>query len=272
MPRKNVPHEVDELADKLRQDDSFYPGRSQEDRTGLAYAIAWKQYNKKHPKSKKKAGSQEPLIKLSALADYLDECGLEHYAAELTDMMYRLSEEFSEEGPTEEDTAFKVNPDFNEHFEIKIKTDSKTGFAPQAVIYDKGRKECLGTDGTYGYHKIGTAYGPEEVHDLICDYVQKLDEDHAHNSAKVSYFEIDKSKGRELQAIVKAMQNNLLPKKAKYSFASICEHGLPLELWSQGSGCKLVRTAEGIVAEIADTESLRFTEGQDGFPQLIVKK
>lgn len=51
MPRPNIPHEVDQLADELISKKDFYPNKTLKKRKELAYAISWKQHNKKIKKS-----------------------------------------------------------------------------------------------------------------------------------------------------------------------------------------------------------------------------
>lgn len=72
MPRKNVPHEVDEIADaimeRLRKDKK---NLSEDRMYDIAYGTAWTQYKKKHPGYKKKSSSENHLI----FAQYLDDLG-----------------------------------------------------------------------------------------------------------------------------------------------------------------------------------------------------
>lgn len=72
MPRKNVPHEVDEIADaimaRMRKDKK---NLSEDRMYDIAYGTAWTQYKKKHPEHKKKSSSVSNL----KLAQYLDELG-----------------------------------------------------------------------------------------------------------------------------------------------------------------------------------------------------
>lgn len=72
MPRKNVPHEVDEIADaimaRMRKDKK---NMSEDRMYDIAYGTAWSQYKKKHPEYKKKSSATSVL----KLAQYLDDLG-----------------------------------------------------------------------------------------------------------------------------------------------------------------------------------------------------
>lgn len=53
-----MPKAVEELKDKLLSDPKFYEDKSPEEQESIAWAIAYKQYNQKKKKTKKKADSQ----------------------------------------------------------------------------------------------------------------------------------------------------------------------------------------------------------------------
>lgn len=77
MPRKNVPHRVDEIADSIMKSmkDKKLPKEKQYD---IAYGTAWKQYYKENPKAKESRKNKKASDILSdlKLAQKLDDLGL----------------------------------------------------------------------------------------------------------------------------------------------------------------------------------------------------
>lgn len=65
-----MPKFVDDLANKLKEDPDFYPEKSDKQREGIAWAVAWSQFKKKKNKKTKKKSSLELLNKvITALED-----------------------------------------------------------------------------------------------------------------------------------------------------------------------------------------------------------
>lgn len=79
MPRKNVPHRVDEIADSIMESMKKRKSKlSKERQYDIAYGTAWKQYYKENPKSKHKKKS-DVLVNLK-LAQILDDHQLYNFA------------------------------------------------------------------------------------------------------------------------------------------------------------------------------------------------
>jgi hypothetical protein len=77
MPRKNVPHRVDEIADSIMKSMKDNKSKLSEKRKyDIAYGTAWKQYYKENPDAKKerKKKSSNILGDLK-IAQELDDCG-----------------------------------------------------------------------------------------------------------------------------------------------------------------------------------------------------
>jgi hypothetical protein len=72
MPRENVPHKVDEIADAIVYNMKKNKKKiSKEKMYDIAYGTAWKQYYKKHPKKK----ASEILENLK-IAQFFDDANL----------------------------------------------------------------------------------------------------------------------------------------------------------------------------------------------------
>lgn len=63
-----MPKFVDDLANKLKDDPDFYPEKSDKQREGIAWAVAWSQF-KKNKKSKRKSNLQLLNKVISALEE-----------------------------------------------------------------------------------------------------------------------------------------------------------------------------------------------------------
>ena len=53
-----MPKSVDDLVETLLSDPDFYPNKSEKEQKAIAFAIAWKQYNKSSKKKRKKKSSE----------------------------------------------------------------------------------------------------------------------------------------------------------------------------------------------------------------------
>lgn len=77
MPRKNVPHRVDEIADSILKRLKKDKQMSEDKMYSIAYGTAWKQYRKENPKSnkgKKSKKTSEALLHIR-LAETFDSIG-----------------------------------------------------------------------------------------------------------------------------------------------------------------------------------------------------
>jgi len=78
MPRKNVPHRVDEIADSILERLKKDKKMSEDKMYSIAYGTAWKQYRKENPKSNKGKKSKKTSgallqIRLASLFDSIGE-------------------------------------------------------------------------------------------------------------------------------------------------------------------------------------------------------
>lgn len=86
MPRKNVPHKVDEIADAIVENMKKSKKKiSEEKMNDIAYGTAWKQYYKENPGAKekrkdKKKKKASDLINNLRIAQLFDEIGLPSFA------------------------------------------------------------------------------------------------------------------------------------------------------------------------------------------------
>ena len=53
-----MPKPVDDLVETLLSNPDFYPNKSEKEQKAIAFAIAWKQYNKSSKKKRKKKSSE----------------------------------------------------------------------------------------------------------------------------------------------------------------------------------------------------------------------
>ena len=53
-----MPKSVDDLVETLLSNPDFYPNKSEKEQKAIAFAIAWKQYNKSSKKKRKKKSSE----------------------------------------------------------------------------------------------------------------------------------------------------------------------------------------------------------------------
>jgi cation transport regulator ChaB len=66
-----MPKPVDDLVETLLSNPDFYPNKSEKEQKAIAFAIAWKQYNKPNKKRKKKSSETFNNIKIaSSLISY----------------------------------------------------------------------------------------------------------------------------------------------------------------------------------------------------------
>ena len=61
-----MPKPVDDLVETLLKNPDFYPEKSEDEQKSIAFAIAWKQYNKSKKKSKKKSSEIINNIKVAS--------------------------------------------------------------------------------------------------------------------------------------------------------------------------------------------------------------
>lgn len=54
-----MPKPVDDLVETLLSNPDFYPDKSEKEQKAIAFAIAWKQYNKSNKKKSKKKSSKK---------------------------------------------------------------------------------------------------------------------------------------------------------------------------------------------------------------------
>jgi len=93
MPRKNVPHRVDEIADSIlagmKSRKTKMPKEKQYD---IAYGTAWKQYYKENPKAKFKSKQKkaQDILENLKLAQNLDECGFFQVADKVDQVIISL--------------------------------------------------------------------------------------------------------------------------------------------------------------------------------------
>lgn len=85
-----MPKFVDDLANKLKEDPDFYPEKSDKQREGIAWAVAWSQFKKK--KSKKKSTRKSNLNRLNKIITTLEDNNLTKEAYELHRVFLKLSQ------------------------------------------------------------------------------------------------------------------------------------------------------------------------------------
>lgn len=93
-----MPKPVDDLVETLLKNPDFYPEKSEKEQKAIAFAIAWKQYNKTK-KKKKSRKSSEILSNLkiaSILLSYANKLDFNgHYQA--SDSLMRIAQSLSED-------------------------------------------------------------------------------------------------------------------------------------------------------------------------------
>jgi cation transport regulator ChaB len=92
-----MPKPVDDLVETLLSNPDFYPDKSEKEQKAIAFAIAWKQYNKSNKKkSKKKSSNIINNVRIASnLVSYsykLDNNGNFDIADELLRIAYSLIE------------------------------------------------------------------------------------------------------------------------------------------------------------------------------------
>jgi len=93
-----MPKPVDDLVETLLKNPDFYPDKSEKEQKAIAFAIAWKQYNKSKVKKKKTKKSSDIFSnikiasKLISCANSLDSNG--HHA--FSDSLLRIAKSLSE--------------------------------------------------------------------------------------------------------------------------------------------------------------------------------
>lgn len=85
-----MPKFVDDLANKLKEDPGFYPEKSDKQREGIAWAVAWSQF-KKNKKKKKKSTRKSSLELLNKVIEALEERNLVKEANSLHKVFLKLS-------------------------------------------------------------------------------------------------------------------------------------------------------------------------------------
>ena len=84
MPRKNVPHRVDEVADAIVEKMKKSKKKMSEEKMyDIAYGTAWKQFYKENPGSEKKRKEKKKtseVVNYLKVAQLFDDLGLPHYA------------------------------------------------------------------------------------------------------------------------------------------------------------------------------------------------
>lgn len=86
-----MPKFVDDLANKLKDDPDFYPEKSDKQREGIAWAVAWSQF-KKNKKKKKKSTRKSNLQLLNNVIGALEEMNLVKEAGNLHKVFIKLSD------------------------------------------------------------------------------------------------------------------------------------------------------------------------------------
>lgn len=86
-----MPKFVDDLANKLKEDPGFYPEKSDKQREGIAWAVAWSQF-KKNKKKKKKSTKKSNLQLLNNVIGALEEMNLVKEASNLHKVFIKLSD------------------------------------------------------------------------------------------------------------------------------------------------------------------------------------
>jgi len=85
-----MPKFVDDLANKLKEDPDFYPEKSDKQREGIAWAVAWSQFKKK--KNKKKSKRSSNLQILNKIITALEEKNFTKEANDLHKVFIKLSQ------------------------------------------------------------------------------------------------------------------------------------------------------------------------------------
>jgi hypothetical protein len=92
-----MPKPVDDLVETLLSNPDFYPDKSEKEQKAIAFAIAWKQYNKSNKKKTKKKSSNiinnvRIASNLVSYSNKLDDNGNFDIADELLRIAYSLIE------------------------------------------------------------------------------------------------------------------------------------------------------------------------------------
>ena len=85
-----MPKFVDDLANKLKEDPEFYPEKSDKQREGIAWAVAWSQFKKN--KNKKKSKRKSSLQLLNKVIKALEEKNFIKEANDLHKVFIKLSQ------------------------------------------------------------------------------------------------------------------------------------------------------------------------------------
>jgi hypothetical protein len=86
-----MPKFVDDLANKLKEDPDFYPEKSDKQREGIAWAVAWSQFNKNKSKKSKKTKKKSNLEILNKVITALEEKSYIKEAQILHNIFVKLS-------------------------------------------------------------------------------------------------------------------------------------------------------------------------------------